>query len=100
MDSNIRHDPVSVPRGHCPFDQTQLQTFQSGLSLLEQHEDLPQGFGIDPEEWGPDGYPTTEEIIVGLRKKSYPISLLDDIWQPRVERWAWACYTMDLILAT
>ena len=100
MDSNIRHDPVSVPRGHCPFDQTQLQTFQSGLSLLEQHEDLPQGFGIDPEEWGPDGYPTTEEIIVGLHKKSYPISLLDDIWQPRVERWAWACYTMDLILAT
>jgi len=78
----------------------QLQTFESGLSLLEQHGDLPQGFGIDPTEWGPDGYPTTEEIIVGLRKKSYPISLPDDIWQPRAERWAWACYTMDLIMAT
>ena len=87
-----------MPLGHCPFDQVQLDLFESGLSLLEQHGDLPQGFGVDPEEWGPDGYPTTEEITVGLRKKSYPISLPDGVWRPRAERWARASYMMDLVL--
>jgi hypothetical protein len=99
VDSNIRHDAVSVPLGQCPFDQIQLETFKTGLSLLEQHGDLPPGYGIDPVEWGPDGYPTTAEITVGLRKKSYPISLPDAIWRPRAERWARACHTMDLILS-
>jgi hypothetical protein len=67
-----------VPLGHCPFDRVQLELFESGLSLLEQHGDLPQGFGVDPEEWGPDGYPTTEEITVGLRKKI--VSYLTSRW--------------------
>jgi len=70
------------------------------IRLSYKHLNLPQGFGIEPAEWGPDGYPTTEEIVIGHRKKSYPISLPDDIWQPHAERWAWACYTMDLILVT
>ncbi|KAF9540084.1 hypothetical protein CPC08DRAFT_651029 [Agrocybe pediades] len=93
VDGNIRHDPVPVPGGRCPFDDSQLSLFKKGLQLLREHEDVPSGYGISPEEWGSEGYPTTEG-----HRQSYPIPLPDAIWRPRAQDWTRALYLMNQIL--
>ncbi|KAF4621495.1 hypothetical protein D9613_001244 [Agrocybe pediades] len=70
IDSNIRHDAVPVPAALCPFTAEQLALFEQGMELLQASNDLPDGYGMKPDEWDTSGYPTTEVISIGIQRRS------------------------------
>jgi hypothetical protein len=96
---NFHHEPVSAPRGADPFQtQEARQAFQDLMLRMSQGDLIPDGYGILPEEWGDEGYPTYEVIPAGRnRRRELRVSLPDQIWRPRAVVWVQGLYAMTNI---
>ncbi|KAF5340537.1 hypothetical protein D9758_015819 [Tetrapyrgos nigripes] len=97
QDEQIKHDPVKTPRHQNPFagEPRKLACFAKALAKLTDKGCVPRGYGIRPEEWGDEGYPSVETIHTGRRgSKELSISLPDEIWRPRAELWAQGLYLL------
>ncbi|KAF4597019.1 hypothetical protein EYR40_007469 [Pleurotus pulmonarius] len=96
-ETTLRHKPVKVPHSVCPFDEAGRQLFETAVSVAQEHNVVPAGYGVLPDEWDGDGYPS-EEIITSGKKggKELRVALPIKTWKPRAERWAQAlhAYTM------
>ena len=99
VDNNIRHEPVPVPIGSCPFDMDRLLLFEQGLTLLLKSGDLPFGYGVTVAELGGNHFDEWEDLQIGLQKKGFPIQLTSQIWKPRTEIWAQGLFVMNTVLA-
>ncbi|KAL0953055.1 hypothetical protein HGRIS_007256 [Hohenbuehelia grisea] len=91
--AQVRHDRVSVPEHSCPFP-AYTGLFATALAEVEAAADLPEGYGIWPDEWSSGSYPTYEFLRSGKKRKELRISLSDSVWRPRVARW---CHALDLM---
>ncbi|KAJ7438359.1 hypothetical protein FB451DRAFT_1416297 [Mycena latifolia] len=92
---NIRHAPVKVARHHSPFDEeADEQGFLELLAEVLSQPDVPEDYGILPEEWEGDSYDEVETIRTGTNGKELVVALPRDDWFPRAVQWAQA---LDLL---
>ncbi|KAJ7062379.1 hypothetical protein C8F01DRAFT_1057336 [Mycena amicta] len=86
---NFHPEPVSVPKHECPFDgDDEFQLFVDTLEQATSMNLVPQGYGMLPDEWDDDEYPSYGIIKSGRRgAKRMRVSLPDHVWRPRVEMW-------------
>jgi hypothetical protein len=96
---NFHHEAVAVPKHANPFDDEEsMRLFYDSLEAAIQEALVPSGYGLLPEEWGEDGYPSFEILKSGRRgAKQLRIALPDDIWRPRAEMWGRALAILDQI---
>jgi hypothetical protein len=88
---NDVHEPVSVPDTTNPFsDEDLLQVFTTALATVREEGMLPEGYGLLPEEWDDEEYPSYWVIKSGRRGKELRISLPDAQWRARSELWGQA----------
>ena len=95
---NIRHNPIPVPKHANPFHDNEMEIFTGAIVELTKTGRNPSGYGLLPEEWGAEGYPSYEVIRVGRARKEQRISLLDHTWRPRAELWGRALYLLNSIM--
>lgn len=100
---NIRHAPIKVARHQSPFESPeQEQIFFALLQvrLVADKDDLPEDYGIRPDEWDNEPhYPEVEVIRPGTRGKELPIILPREDWYPRAIVWAQALDFMSRVVA-
>ncbi|KAF9494294.1 hypothetical protein BDN71DRAFT_1471712 [Pleurotus eryngii] len=96
-ETTVRHKPVKVPHSVCPFDKAGRQLFETAVSVAQEHNFVPAGYGVLLDEWDDDGYPS-EEIITSGKKggKELRVTLPIKTWKPRAERWAQALYAYTM----
>jgi hypothetical protein len=99
IDSNIRHEAVPVPPGHCPFDQDTLVVFEHGFNILTEGGELPSGYGVTLDELDGNAFNEQEKINIGRNRAEHAIILPSEIWKPRTELWAQGLYAMTSILS-
>ncbi|KAI6016756.1 hypothetical protein EDC04DRAFT_2577166, partial [Pisolithus marmoratus] len=86
------HDGAAVPLEVNPFPSPDWQAaFWQALQHVQEIGHIPSGYGMLEQEWGGNGYPELEEIIVELP---------GFIWQPRAVRWCQALQVLIHILET
>lgn len=92
QERNIRHDPIKVKRSQNPFtDKEQgLANLLMLLDSADHHRIIPVGYGVLEEEWGGEGYPETETIKFGRKRRELEVILPTEIWLGRAIRWAQA----------
>lgn len=97
---NFNHEAVKAPKHANPFTLSlSEEAFSEELLEKEATGFLPGGYGIHPDEWEGNGYPTYEIIRTGRRaRKEIRVALPDAIWRPRAELWVRALYTMTTVL--
>ncbi|KAK6977122.1 hypothetical protein R3P38DRAFT_3335017 [Favolaschia claudopus] len=97
--SNFHHEAVGVPKHANAFDdEKSMQLFYDTLEAAIQRKIVPHGYGMQPEEWGDDGYPSFEILKSGRHGlKRLRIALPDFIWRPRAEMWGRALAILDQI---
>lgn len=62
-------------------------------------EFIPQNYGLRPEEWGENSYPSYEIIKIGKRAtKELCVALPYSIWMPRALQWGRCLHIMNHIL--
>ena len=86
--SDIRHEPIAVPAEASPFDPETEKLFFAALCEVQQHNPIPDGYGVSPNEWPSDGYPVQEFLKVGVGRKHVAIALPFDIWWRRAVKWS------------
>ncbi|KAJ7457474.1 hypothetical protein FB451DRAFT_1142707 [Mycena latifolia] len=96
---NFHHEAVPVPKHVNPFDDEEsMQLFYDSLEAAIHAEIVPPGYGLLPEEWDEEGYPTFEILKSGRRGgRQLRIALPDFIWRPRAEMWGRALAILDHI---
>ena len=99
IDSNIRHEAVPVPPGHCPFDQNTLAVFEHGFRILTEGGELPSGYGVTLDELDGNAFDEQEKINIRRNRAEHAIVLPSEIWKPRTELWAQGLYAMTSILS-
>lgn len=89
--TNIRHEPIKVARHASPFttEEAEIEFWTIVEDVVKSHV-LPDDFGVQPDEWGPGGYPHRASIKVGAKAKAFEVDLPIDIWLPRAIRWTQA----------
>ncbi|KAL0573558.1 hypothetical protein V5O48_008391 [Marasmius crinis-equi] len=91
---------VHVPRYPPPFQDAEVdvELFSRALTQMEE-EEIPEGYGILPEEWENGEYPSYELLRSGKKgTRELRVDLPDHIWRPRVERWVKALHTLNYML--
>jgi hypothetical protein len=99
QESNFHHEAVEAPKHANPFpNELYQETFEEALTLiLDQGEEseIPSGYGLLPEEWEDEEYPSVEIIKTGRRGgKELRIALPDFQWRPRAVLWG---QTLDIM---
>ncbi|KAJ7146580.1 hypothetical protein C8R44DRAFT_600207, partial [Mycena epipterygia] len=96
---NFHHEAVPVPKHANPFDDDELmQLFYDSLESAIQDDLVPPGYGLLPQEWDDEGYPTFEILKSGRRGgRQLRVSLPDYIWRPRAEMWGRGLAILDQI---
>lgn len=86
---NFHHEAVAAPKHANPFpDDESITLFYNALEAAIHQGIVPSGYGLRPEEWGEEGYPSVEILKSGRRGgRQLRIPLPDGIWQPRAEQW-------------
>lgn len=99
-DSHFHHKPVRVPKHASPFSSATLHdTFHQALAQVQEAGHIPEGFGILPDEWDDDQYPSHEIIRSGRQgTKELRIPLPDFVWRPRAIQWCQALDVMTRLL--
>ena len=83
QEKQIRHPAVEVPASTNPFmDEVQELSFFHALNILQDRNDIPEGFDIDSRTYEPTEFYTTGQSCKGLR-----IPLPHAIWFPRILLW-------------
>ena len=100
VDHQVHGKEIVTPRHENPFDSdADMETFNRALQSVQSEGIVPDGYGILPEEWEEDGYPTYEILKVGRRgKKELRVALPHEVWRPRAELWIQALVVMTGIL--
>lgn len=95
--SEFHHEPVGVPKHANPFGTPELQdAFDTAFEALQSSGQVPLGYGVLPEEWDEEGYPSFEILRSGRRGgKELRVALPDFIWRPRAELWVQALAVMN-----
>ncbi|KAG9082227.1 hypothetical protein FRC07_014271, partial [Ceratobasidium sp. 392] len=66
--NHVRHPPVTVPRKASPFTtEEEVSDFLEALTDAREEHFEPVGYGVRPEEWEQDTYPS--EYYIGSRRK-------------------------------
>ncbi|KAJ7023809.1 hypothetical protein C8F04DRAFT_969811, partial [Mycena alexandri] len=96
---HFHHEPVPVPKHANPFDDDESTgLFYDALEEAINRELIPPGYGLLPEEWGEEGYPTFEILKSGRRGgRQLRVALPDAIWRPRAEMWGRALAILNQI---
>lgn len=96
---NFHHEAVAVPKHANPFpDNESMTLFYDALEAAIHQGIVPSGYGLRPEEWGEEGYPSVEILKSGRRGgRQLRIPLPDGIWRPRAEQWGRALAILDQI---
>ncbi|KAJ3863520.1 hypothetical protein EV359DRAFT_42982, partial [Lentinula novae-zelandiae] len=80
--------PVKTPRHICPLTNKEMAIFNEALQLAVAQGIVPVGYGICPEEWKDNHYPSIEIIQTGRKgAKEISVQLPDFIWRPRAHLW-------------
>ncbi|KAJ7745292.1 hypothetical protein B0H16DRAFT_976425 [Mycena metata] len=97
--AHFPHEPVPVPKHANPFDDDESTAlFYDALEEAIHRELVPPGYGLLPEEWGDDGYPTFGILKSGRRGgRQLRVALPDAIWRPRAEMWGRALSILNQI---
>ncbi|KAG8943831.1 hypothetical protein FRC04_002454 [Tulasnella sp. 424] len=85
---NIRHRPVRVRRGLCPFLEDGGNSFLQKLDEVRAAGIIPPNFGFLEGEEGFGEYEPLESIRVG--KRWVDMELPHEIWEPRTIEWVQA----------
>ncbi|THU95844.1 hypothetical protein K435DRAFT_611227, partial [Dendrothele bispora CBS 962.96] len=92
-------DPVIPPRHACPLTESELNVFRETLQGALDENRLPPGYGILPDEWHDEQYPTVEVICTGRKGgKELSVWLPDFIWRPWAKLWVLGLFILDCIL--
>ncbi|KAE9386033.1 hypothetical protein BT96DRAFT_960656 [Gymnopus androsaceus JB14] len=84
-------DHQFLPKPMAIFDET--------LQLAVEAEILPIGYGICPEEWEDNHYPSVEIIQTGRKgAKELSVQLPDFVWRPRAHLWTLGLSVMEQII--
>jgi hypothetical protein len=86
------HDAVNVPAHNDPFTAPEhRQAFEEALESAIGSNTLPARYGLIPDEWEDNEYPSVEVIRSGRRGgKELRVALPDFVWRPRAELWGQA----------
>jgi hypothetical protein len=82
-------------RRKVPFIRTLKKYFFAALHEIQQHNPIPDGYHVSPNEWPDDGYPVQEFLKVGGSGKYLSIALPFEIWWRRAVKW---CQGLDLMM--
>ncbi|KAJ7443289.1 hypothetical protein FB451DRAFT_1413781 [Mycena latifolia] len=72
--------------------------FFAALAEITEQNIVPQGFGVQEDEWEDGGYPAAEAINPGTRGKEIIVALPREIWLPRAIFFAQALDAMTRFL--
>lgn len=99
-EQNFLDTAVKAPRHSNPFrDETVMAAFTTALAQVQNLGHIPRGFGMLPDEWENEEYPTFEVLRSGRRgTKELRIALPDRIWRPRAVRWVQALDVMSQLI--
>lgn len=89
-------DTVKTPKHACPLTDEQKVVFAQALHEVSEAGIVPAGYGIRPEEWEDNEYPSYEVIRSNRRgQKDLRVALPDGIWRPRALLWVQSLATMQ-----
>jgi hypothetical protein len=93
---NVNEDVVPVPSRRSPFtDPAEEAAFFVMLNQAINHQVIPDGFRLRPNEWEDGRYPVFETIRLGRRRsKELEVSLANEIWYKRACVWCQALVCM------
>lgn len=96
QDGSIRHDPVACDPVGSPFPSAAIEAaFMQCLHQLLQYNIVPPGYGLLPEELGPNGYPSIQVLNIGRRGgRIEEHELPAETWYGRAVEWARALEAM------
>ncbi|THV01311.1 hypothetical protein K435DRAFT_655548, partial [Dendrothele bispora CBS 962.96] len=89
---------TDTPRAFSPFteDHHKFTVFVEALQSLRSQNQIPEGYGVCPEEWDNGEYPAFEVIRTGRHStKELTVALPDEIWRPRAELWVQGLYLIE-----
>lgn len=94
---NFHHEAVGVPKHASPFtDKADEAIFRTALLRVQEFGLVPSGYGLLPDEWDDDTYPTHETINSGRRGlRGLHVNLPGTVWRPRAELWGQALDIVD-----
>ena len=99
--ANINHKPVKAPPSKSPFGEPVHEAlFFTALNDITTAGLIPIGYGLTPQEWDDDGYPTIELTTYGCRKKEIVVALLAGVWLPRAVAWGQGLHVMQTLMYT
>ncbi|KAJ7468189.1 hypothetical protein FB451DRAFT_1369188 [Mycena latifolia] len=93
-DEESELDPQEELENQIQADQAQNIRHAPLLAEVLSQPDVPEDYGILPEEWEGDSYDEVETIRTGTNSKELVVALPRDDWFPRVVQWAQA---LDLL---
>jgi hypothetical protein len=100
QEANFHHEAVEAPKHANPFPDEEFQrAFDEALAVIldqDAETEIPLGYGLLPEEWEDEEYPSVEIIRTGRRGgKELRVALPDFEWRPRAVLWGQALDIMD-----
>jgi len=99
--ANINHKPVKAPPSKSPFGEPVHEAlFFTALNDITTAGLIPIGYGLTPQEWDDDGYPTIELTTYGCRKKEIVVELPAGVWLPRAVAWGQGLHVMQTLMYT
>lgn len=97
--ANFLPKTVAAPKAVSPFTDIGGTVFAETSATVHQNDFLPQGFGVQPEEWSGSEYPGYENLRVGKwGKKDIFVALPDAIWRSRAEFWVQGLHTLQTMM--
>jgi hypothetical protein len=96
LQKNIKHKPVKVPHHSNPFLDTPdaEKVFHDQFVNACASDVIPKHFGVLPEEWDANEYPTHQSLKCGRKGDELVIELPESIWLPRAVAWAQGLFIM------
>lgn len=90
QDGSVRHEPVACEPALSPFPSAEIASaFNNRWHFVSENGITPSGFGLLPDELGPEGYPSIQTLRIGRRGGSREDhELPEEIWYPMAVDWA------------
>ncbi|RDX48908.1 hypothetical protein OH76DRAFT_1351581 [Lentinus brumalis] len=95
---HVRHPPIPVPDGNCPFSDEELEIFLESLLEVRSQGFIPAGYGVGDNEWEDEDYGDIETLRRGRGGREDPVTLPFSIWWPRAVEWVQGLELMSQML--